>query len=109
MTILNYCCCCITLRHGGVLIGLLALIGALIAVSVFGISFYETFQDSFVYNNLNEQSGSSMELNTEEQVVYLWGARLWLIFYIGAALILVLFSLFLIYGSLAVSFEGLSF
>lgn len=101
MAILNNCCCCLSLRTGGIVLGVLALIGSLLMVTFSTISMIGSFHpglDTELNHTLNAHG-----LTLEDQQAVVIGVRLWMGFYIALAILSVITSLMLIYGSLSVS------
>lgn len=96
----KFCCCCISLRTGGVIIGFLTLIAGLIMVTMSSIGLYGTLQKN---DQVMEQSQREQDLTYDEAQAIVWGIRLWLGFYIAMSMIFVMCALLLIYGSLSVS------
>lgn len=99
----KFCCCCISLRTGGVIIGFLTLIAGLIMVTMSSIGLYGTLQKN---DQVMEQSQREQDLTYDEAQAIVWGIRLWLGFYIAMSMIFVMCALLLIYGSLSVSDWG---
>lgn len=101
MAILNNCCCCLSLRTGGIVLGVLALIGSLLMVTFSTISMIGSFHpglDTELNRTLNAHG-----LTLEDQQAVVIGVRLWMGFYIALSILSVITSLMLIYGSLSVS------
>lgn len=106
MAILRSCCCCISLRTGGVILGVLTMIGALILATTSSLTlWYSLHEKAKVDMLLQEQIDNIPELKQENSKYVLLVARLLLGFYIAMSLIAVVCSLMLIYGALNVSIE----
>lgn len=100
MAILNNCCCCLSLRTGGIVLGVLALIGSLLMVTFSTISMIGSFHPG-LDRELNKTLHAELTLDDQHAIVI--GIRLWMGFYIALAILAVITSLMLIYGSLSVS------
>ena len=66
MPVLNKCCCCISLPTGGIILGALSLVGAILMVVVNSFGLYATYfrfdEDELLQQASQEQDDSSLTL-----------------------------------------------
>lgn len=107
MSILRNCCCCISLRNGGVILGVLTLIGGLVWLAISSVSLYSTFPSDQLDQFIRDQNKSHEYTDTELDTIRN-ETRLWLGLHIAVLTLSVICSLFLIYGALGVSITARS-
>lgn len=113
MVYLQKCCCCVSLKTGGIVLGILSIIGALITISLSGISIIgldlmgDIIQNTTTSTNSStpQNSSSSTEISDEDRVLAQFVLKLVQI-YMGLAAIFAIItlvcSILLIYGALKV-------
>lgn len=106
MPVLNNCCCCISLRIGGLILGILTFVGSCLLAATNIVALLTKFNSSSQHFQLDEimrQTFGATLPSEEERLNLLWVVRMWLFFYVVAAVVLALCSGLLIAGAAQVS------
>lgn len=100
MAILKNCCFCISLRNGGIVLGVLSLLGALLLFTTSCIAMYgvvnadaNTRRHATIYEDTTPMPERKMA----------WTAWIFMMIYLGMCLLTIMCAIMLIYGAIHVS------
>ena len=120
MAILSNCCLCISLRTGGIILGILSLIGACLTLLMNAVQLFLILSSDNAgtpvehhLSNFGNFTGSSnitgllfnetIAISTDDRNVVFVGSVFWISLIIGSSILMVVVSALLIHGSLKVS------
>lgn len=104
------CCCCLSLRSGGIIMGVLAVIGALLTIALCSLGYYGTVESEtnphlaqVLNQSIQAYNQTNHNLKEEDVSAVVLVVRIWMILCIILSILTLVCALSWLYGVMSVS------